>query len=300
MKPSTDHIDIDKYLRNELSGSELKAFESKLDSDPALKEQVDFDQLVAEGLKNVRKAELKARLDAIDVTSPFSSGHFTNNFLIKTVGTVVTASIVGIGAYFYFSDHNSDVQYLDGYSDHPQNLDYAEVDANEISEALNLYEEESSKVNVVEEAKTVVLENTAVEKVAVEPSFSPQVAVPTLGDLEEENHSNNDINFEAPQNTELKVTEPLAGEVIDVVFEKLEKENSLQYKYFDGKLFLYGDFQGIPYELLEINRSAQKLVYLYHNEVYYQIGPSDEVQDLEPINESSLLDELEILRNNKP
>jgi len=56
-------INITKYLANELSTSELKAFEEKLANDTALQEAVEFEQMVIDGIKQVGEQDLRAKLE---------------------------------------------------------------------------------------------------------------------------------------------------------------------------------------------------------------------------------------------
>ena len=105
---------IDGYLRGELGEQEMQAFNKELSSDPVFSEEVNFQRQIANGLGEFRKAELKARLNAVDLTTPWwEVGHFINPTLIKTTGAIVTAAIIGTGIYYYNSLANevvSDVQ----------------------------------------------------------------------------------------------------------------------------------------------------------------------------------------------
>ena len=74
---------------------------------------------------------------------------------------------------------------------------------------------------------------------------------------------------------------------------------SLKYKYFDGKLFLYGDFNEQPYEILEINGVKERKLYLFFESKYFNIDVTDKVKELDQIVNPKLVNELDIIRNNK-
>ena len=56
-------INITKYLANELSPTELKAFKVKLANDTALQKAVAFEQMVIEGIKQAGEQDLRAKLE---------------------------------------------------------------------------------------------------------------------------------------------------------------------------------------------------------------------------------------------
>ncbi len=53
---------ITKYLKGQLSGEELTAFSSQLDTDPELREEVAFQKLVMEGIKSSANEQLRAQI----------------------------------------------------------------------------------------------------------------------------------------------------------------------------------------------------------------------------------------------
>ena len=77
------------------------------------------------------------------------------------------------------------------------------------------------------------------------------------------------------------------------------KASKIKYRYYDGKLYLYGKFQQEPYEILEINSASGRRIYLYHLTNFYEISSSDKPVELKAIDNSKLIQELEILRKTK-
>ncbi|MEQ9052016.1 MAG: hypothetical protein RLP11_17010, partial [Marinoscillum sp.] len=155
----------------------------------------------------------------------------------------------------------------------------------------------AEKSNIFEEK----IESGGSEKSKVsaekEVEFLPVVDLPDLGELSEEKGLKvQDANL--PEMTEMDVLSPENESPISV--ETIQRNSeTIKYKYFDGKLFLYGDFNSAPYEIIEINRPTERKLYLYYDQEYYSIIVSDKVQELSPIADQQLLQELEIVRNNK-
>ena len=85
---------IDDYLANRLNEQDRKDFEHQLDGDPALKEEVDFQQQVVSGVRQARAIELKSMLNNIPVTGSFWSGG-------KIAAAAVTVGLVATSLYFY-------------------------------------------------------------------------------------------------------------------------------------------------------------------------------------------------------
>jgi hypothetical protein len=57
-----DRILVDRYLRGELSGSELQSFIDRLDSDPSFRQAVSFYNLLAESIQDAADLELKEKI----------------------------------------------------------------------------------------------------------------------------------------------------------------------------------------------------------------------------------------------
>ena len=80
---------------------------------------------------------------------------------------------------------------------------------------------------------------------------------------------------------------------VETVFDR---KRDFHYKFYNKKLYLYGDFEKNPYEIIEYNSNSNKLYYLYYEGKFYElmndqmkITPLAELQDDELINELELL-----------
>lgn len=304
----TQHELIDKYLRNELSSGELKAFEERLASEPGFKEQVDFDQTVKEGISQYRKAQLKARMDAIEVAPGWMGiGQLGQNAVIKGVGVIAAASVIGFSAYMMMDNPSDEVP-----NDHPvfiEDFNAAQTveelvleipDLQKLAEEKKLVQSEKADLKdigtkLTESQKAVAVADELTDE--KEEDFVPVVNVPGFNDPDAE-QSLTTTDADLPEMSNADELNTSSGSPMDVqTFNRSSEE--LKYKYFEGKLFLYGDFNNAPYEILEINRPKEKKIYLLHKDQYFEITPVDKVQVLEPLSNQKLIKELEIVRNNK-
>lgn len=272
-------------------------------------DQVRFEQTVVEGISQYRKAELKARLDAIEIGSGWMGiGQLGSSALVKSVGGVLVASLVGVSAYFVFTGEENitspeiieSIQITSPKQSESYQFEFPELSVQKVSSVVS-----ESSPNVAEKSsatsdeKVEVLPTVqkSVASVDEETEFVPVVDLPDLGELSEEKGLKiEDANL--PEMNEMDVVSSKGESPISV--ETIQRNSeSIKYKYFDGKLFLYGDFKSTPYEIIEINRPTERKLYLFYDKEYYSIIVSDKVQELSPITNHQLLQELEIVRNNK-
>ena len=307
---------IDAYLRNELGSEDTEAFERQLAGDPSLQEELGFQQQVIKGLGEFRKAELKSRLTAINITTPWwEVGQFINPGLVKLTGALVTATFIGTGIYYFNSqDHNPELAYMPTV--------FEEDLLSGSTEDMSLYVENSNSIPQATESETLENihgaataeheESTQQEVIAyVESSgnssldadksdaptgdFVPEVDLPNPGDGSEENQFKSE-SAKIPLASNADIIN--STEQIDIKTSQ-RNNDEIRYKYYEGKLHLYGNFKENPYEILEINSSRSKQVYLYHNSRYYKLLTTDKVLSLPQITDRVLIQELEIVRNNK-
>lgn len=286
---------IDAYLRNELSGSELTAFEHKLASDPAFREEIQFEQYVKEGISGYRKAELKARMNAIEIAPVGFGGGMGSAVAVKTIGGFLLAGILGTATYFLMESDghsaNSSIEYLTGGSDAPEMKNLPEIVVPEMATPSEPVERPVIARPTPEKTIPPVAANPENEE-----EYVPNVNVPDLQDPDIE---------EALRLSEVEIPEASRGDEVSPSSEPVDvktehrKSEKITYKYFDGKLFLYGDFKERPYEILEINAASGRKLYLYFDAQFYGVEVSDKVEELPRITDPNLIKDLEILRNNK-
>lgn len=305
---------IDAYLRNELDSEELQAFEGQLAGDPTLREELDFQQQVIKGLGEFRKSELKSRLTAINVSVPWwEVGQLVSPGLMKLTGAIVTATFIGTGIYYFnaTSDEVPEVQPTVFESDLSSvvasTTPVFEESSKDIPQVVLSSEEEEVKPLALDEASSPEVADAEVSEVKVSPLVSDEDESLQSGEfLPEVDIPNPGIGQEESQFTSESAKIPLASNAdiissadeIDIKTSQRSSEE-IRYKYYDGKLHLYGNFKKNPYEIIEINSPRSKMVYLYHNNRYFKLLTTDKVVALPQITDQVLIQELEIVRVNK-
>ena len=302
---STQQHQIEAFLRGELNPEQLKEFNQLLADDPSFAQNVRFEQNIVNGLSQVRKAELKARLDAIDVapTGWYGLGQLGSSTLVKTLGGLAVASVVGVLIYTNLDDTTPEFdqsKVITTEVDYPteeQPIEFNwDLKESEVAESVEKQYNEQSEPELI--AETVKPAAVAVEeKSSKTEEFDVTVNVPQPDALAKEE------GLVTPESDlpEMETTDEVANtEVAPVDVETIQKKNeTLKYKYFDGKLFLYGDFNEQPYEILEINGVKERKLYLFFESKYFNIDVTDKVKELDQIVNPKLVNELDIIRNNK-
>lgn len=297
---------IDKYHSGRMEETEIADFESQLQSDPALKAESDLQADIVNGLKEFRKTELKARLDAINV-GPSWFEYAQQSTLMKSMGGVIVASIIGSGIYFLGEKdgvvETSNPITIDApiYESTDFVLELGDDNASEnetglekpiIAEKRRVTEPQSENSNTAQ----VIVESTNVSK--DEPTkaevFKPSFEAPPVLAIEEDGKFNSSELDELPENNSA-VTKEVP---IDVRTEN-NRSSTIKYKYFDGKLFLSGDFDKAPYEILEINSADGRRIYVHYLGTFYKVGLTDKLIELPKVKDEAVIKELKLLRDNK-
>ena len=307
-KLTTDQID--NYHAGKMSETEMSDFENAVNSDPAAKAESDFQADIVNGLKEYRKIELKARLDAINV-GPTWFEFVQQSALMKSLGGVMLASLIGTGIFLYGErpeNENSDMP-ATVIADQTESIEFVwelgnekesntENQLDKPSQALSVKEKNKDFDRVVlseneEVALETVNEDSDLNAVSESKVFKPVFEVPDA-------ESVNDEQLETTGLDELPASTKAAGSEVPVdVRSDISRSKSIKYKYFDGKLYLKGDFDKAPYEILEINSSAGRRIYVYYLDKYYKVGISDKLTDLPEVTDDKVIDELKLLRANK-
>ena len=278
---------IEAYLSGEMSTDQLNKFEAELESNPELNQELNFQSEIIQGIGEYRKTQLIARLDALKVPSVWWS-FVQNSTALSYLSWAMITALIGTGIWFVIQDDSELIGPEVGSTvvDAP-NQQLATWDIPElIKKESKIIEDGHSTVVGENQKRTIVREETR--------SFNPIVSVPLAGDIEA------DKNFVPMEVGEPSVVEgsntsnkPISVEIVN------SKNLKAKYRYYDGKLFLYGKFEQQPYEILEINSAQNKKIYLYHLASFYEILPSDKLVNLQIVTNAKLIQELIILRKTK-
>lgn len=269
---------IDDYLANRLQEQDRKAFEQQLDGDPALKEEVEFQQQIVHGVRQARVAELKSMLNNVPVSGNYWSGG-------KIAAAVVTAGIVATGLYFY-------------------------VNENEVS--MTSLQEQNQEITGHPEDKTIV------PIVPSSSNVRPEDSVTTLQPTKEKSGKLKQNKTSTPINKpDIQVVDPSADfsqneeekesvtpgrsqispSKMEVAINPVDKKHNFHYQFVQEKLMLYGPFDKNLYEILEINGDGHA-VFLFYKENYYLLDEKQSgITKLAPISDSQLLKKLREYRS---
>lgn len=279
---------IESYLAGEMSAEEISAFESQVEVNPELRQELHFQSEVISGIGEFRKAQLIARLDGLNVSTAWWSV-VQHSSVLQYAGSAL--AIIGIGGAAYWYTTNAEEALPDAGNEIVVDAPVHEPVIFELPEFESQLVSLPDEVNQGKVVEALVDDNTPPKE---EKSFNPIVNVPNAGNVEAEKEFQPQ---QAPKPEEVEETEP-AKKALEV--EVVETKTSrIKYRYYAGKLFLYGKFQDEPYQILEINSAAGRRIYLHHLNTFYEIVQSDKPVNLTEVTNEKLIQELSILRKSK-
>ncbi len=287
---SSDHQKelIDAYLKGSLSPEEMPIFEEHLHNNVAFKNELDLQKSIVQTLKANRKAELKNRLNAIDVSTSHSNWW-------KYAAMVGLISSIGLWFYMNKAENsifNSAIQQDIERTTPLIKSDEAVVIDSKTNEKPVL-EQNSGQIA----SKLISEEAKSAKKV---PKNKDKDALPNLPKL----HSPDGAGVHEPISKELDApdhrltqTPHLSTSLAGVEVVK-SKKHKFHYRYFDNKLFLYGNFDANTYDILELNTSKGQSLYLKYENNYYGLeADKTEISKLEQVKDRQIAKELEEIQN---
>ncbi len=287
---------IDAYLDNELSMEEKLSFEQQLSKDPGLRQELSLQQELIEGIREARKMELKAMLDAVAVGG---SGMGNSISVGKFIAGIVLVGVVTWGV-FYFTEQAPEREYVPVAENTSESLeDMLKVQQEETAveeEAQPAEGEEPVQQQIAVQAEAMKDEQPVAETSNEVPAISqPDIRKPeTIAAFEGGEEAVDSLH--APGSTRVEKKESSMS-TIDVKVDNTKKKYTFHYQLKGGKLFLYGDFSSGLYEILEFNTNEGKSLFLYFKGKYYALDDNRErIVKLEPVRGRSLIEKLEEAR----
>ena len=137
---------IDKYLSGRMSDGEMMEFEQTLSADPLLNKDFEFQQAIVEGVKTARVNELKASLNAIDVSGLTSTTSFWS---VKTITAATIIIVGGVTSYFMLnktSDNDNTSVAVEESINNNKNQNSEVIIPTTITEVISSGQEEKTKV----------------------------------------------------------------------------------------------------------------------------------------------------------
>jgi hypothetical protein len=285
---------LDGFFEGTLSSSEESNLISRLATDSELRSEFELQQDIIDTIKETRKMELKNRLDNISIKWYHN---ISNSWKVAATATVITVSTL---TAYYFIDKNQEFNnridiaqnqlILDAFN--PDEVDIPPKPEADVPEIINDLQTSNSEIIVeLREEKditeTVVAKNHAVDVVV------PDVIedFEEVDNIELENVTSGDINTMTPAREDLH-----SSVEINTV---LHKKFNFHYNFNKGTLTLYGNFEDVPYEIIEINSASGKRFYLNYKDQFYNIINTDNIMPLQPVTNERLINELKIVKENK-
>lgn len=324
---------IDAYLTDQLSPEESGRFMQLLEKDPALQEEFKLQQETLHSIREHRRMQLKARLDAIEVGTGYSAPSATALKLLAGAALVGALSVGGWFGYQQLQENSSNDQPQTELIPAEQHLNTLESQKEESEpNSLDMESREDISSPSVEETETSTprpADETVSEQIAAEESYEAPSA---RKESKPENKDTDKVNTVEP--TEINTSRPdvVKPDVLSVFDEpdavdsvpeadvpadklkevhsfstqnievttKTDKDYTFHYMFHDNQLHIYGDFSKVPYEVLEVNSGRNIHYYLYHGGAYYELNPNQQkIVRLKELTNEKIIQELEITRTQK-
>ncbi len=258
---------IEAYLRNELSEAERADFEQLVRQDPLLYNEFLLQQEIVSGLQSYRKAQLKNRLNQIDVTSTSSWGGAGT--VTAWIGGLALVGLLSWLGYNYLGDpvDNTIAVTTPASAQTPES---SSVVAGNIVEK-NTQETDDNKPSA---ATTDVIMTESAKPVTVTRSKSKASAKASYVEssseinpkLQEEGIKKADME---PATDKLPVygNTPSASNRLNVV-DNTNESLKLHYYYRNGRIALLG-FEK-PYTFLDL--PSENITYLHYEGNFYKLN----------------------------
>lgn len=270
---------LDDYAANRMTEAERAAFEERLAADPALRDQARFQQTVADGIRQARALELKARLQRVPVSAPAVtwSGHvWRAAAAVAGTGLLVAASL-----YYVRSGRHIPTDTL----------------AAEVGRKLPFIQPaqpqpaEEPKQETQQPAATPKTTDGAADNKArpAQRAIAPALAItdPTA-DLAEQPLPKNPA-------TENTTGTPIAVADVSVAVHH-NTQHDFHYQFDEAGLRLYGPFDKDLFEVLEI-KGASRTCFLFYQNTFYTLADNQKtIARLEPVTNPRLLQLLQAYR----
>lgn len=286
-----DHELIDKYLSGKMSAADKMAFEDGLVKDPLLKQEVAMQQAVVSAIKIQRKAELKARLNNIQV--PLNGGMSLG---WKIVAGVAVATSLFTAGYLSFNGKpivlekpTTTVEYKPDSAPKIASENVTLPESVSVVDAQPLVSQEPAKNS----KKAVQKTDKKTNKTSLPISESD---MPVVSQADHDIHA--ESNATAP-NGNISSTAGTMNSRVEVALDS-KSEFKFHYKHFNNKLYLLCDFGNKPYDLIELNTKKVHSLYLYFDNQYYELKSNQtDITALKPIKNSDTIKQLETIRSHK-
>ena len=219
----------------------------------------------------------------------------SHSALMKSFGGIAAAIAISAGVYFYGKAGREVTPPSDVTIDAPKpksvifdwNITPAQIPDKEVMPLETV----PKAMKADQKVEKFVTEEIPMEE---KQGFVPSFEAPNAATIREEETLQISSLDELPGE---KLSESTRNP-IDITTE-ITRNLNIKYKYYDGKLFLSGDFDRAPYEILEINSSSGRRIYVKYLNKYYMVETTYRLSFLPEVTNREVIEELKLLRGNK-
>jgi hypothetical protein len=280
---------IEAFFEGNISPADKAMLEAKIKSDPLVRAEFDLQNNIVKGISNARKLELKSRLASIDL--PTSTGILTGSGVKWLAGTVAGVTLFGSVLYWSLISFDNNIKPIDIKINQelafkqPSLIDFPQLPKEEIKfEEEKSNEKTPTKARISQENNEVAKEATAKVQPQSLISYEDDKLFTNQNEEELENIASREIAHNRVDKTEIEF------------FDALKEENSFHYRYYNSKLYLYGDFKKMPYQIIELNDKGKKQLFLSHDENVYIIKDNTtEITELRKLQDEILKTEIQLI-----
>lgn len=285
---------IEDYLRGELSPMEARGFEQKIAENADLSEAVQFQKDIIETLKAERKAQLKARLQNIELPKELPRSVSSIPFYANK--SVIAASIVAItgvstALLFFFNTDKKEISTEISHNSTKNTTEISKENQPSIVNNDNIFREEKTTDKNLEKAVSEKSSN----KISVNPILEKK-ANTTSDKISAENKvENTTIVAEIPQKEEVKA--PTTTKET----KKINFEYQIFYQYDKNAdasnkkvLVFLTDIRNQRY-IKDIDLGNGTKDYLFWNDLYFELNHT-KTDDVSNLKDGLITDEKQILQ----
>jgi hypothetical protein len=254
---------IDDYLRGTLNEADKAAFEAEMEGNTELTREVRFQEMVVDGLRSARRAELKAMLNNVPVSGG-STGFF--NWKMATAFGVI---LLGLFAVWYINipeETSTEIEerVVESTPSEP-NQEVTQPDViTEVTEEIT--ETPRASTPVVAPKSTRESKRTSSPKTTEKPVTEKSPGI--ISGFEKEDEPNEPSEMYSESAIEMGKA---SYSSLEVEVDNSDGKYKFHYQFKAGKLLLMGSFDKGLYEILEFNSEGKKTVFLYYRDKFYHL-----------------------------
>ncbi len=286
---------IEAYYDGSIDPLQKAMLESKIQTDPLLRAEFDLQSQIIEGIADVRKHELKQRLSAIDVNG---TGSFLLGSGVKWLAAGLSVAVIFSVWLYWFTNTSENTDSI-----HLQNKDLMAVNESNyppIPTVLkkNLLEENEEKEVGNNKSSTSKKEIDKIQNETLEENHTAKVKPQSLLTFQDDNLFTPATEKDFSKTIDRDVNRNMVSETKIEFLDPIQESSHYHYKYFNNKLYLFGNFNNEPYQILELHNKGKKQLFLSYQKTIYHIESGKiDITPLTEVTDQMLILELNMILN---